>query len=102
MSAYFVIDLTITDAEKMAEYVRGVEPVVAKHRGRFLVRGGAWDVMEGEWHPDEFVLIKFADRAAIHRFFASEEYQPLKALRRQSARTNIGVIIDGEADGEQS
>lgn len=97
MAAYFVIDLTVTDAEKMTEYVRRVEPLVAEFGGRFLARGGECDVMEGGWRPDVFVLIEFPGRAAIHRFFDSEEYQPLKALRLAGAKTNIAAAVEGMA-----
>ena len=97
MAAYFVIDLTVTDPEKIAEYARRAEPIVTQYGGRFLVRGGEAAVIEGEWRPDLFVLIEFPDIAAIRRFHGSEEFRPLKPLRWEGAITNIAAAVEGIA-----
>lgn len=78
-------------------YAQEVEPVIEKFGGRFLVRGGTGKVIEGPWQPSLFVLVEFPDVAAIRRFHDSPEYQPLKALRLQGAKTNIAIAVEGIA-----
>jgi uncharacterized protein (DUF1330 family) len=97
MTAYLVLDIEITDVPKFEEYKRLVPPLVAKHGGVYLVRGGEHEVLEGDWHPRRVVLFRFPDRGAIHRFMDDPEYQPLKKMRLDSARTRM-VAVDGVAD----
>jgi uncharacterized protein (DUF1330 family) len=63
---------------------------------QYLVRGGDFDVIEGDWKPHRVVLLRFPNRQAIRNFFADPEYAPLKALRLKTSKM-IAVGIDGVA-----
>jgi uncharacterized protein (DUF1330 family) len=95
MAAYFLIDiLEVSDAAKMEEYKKGVGAVVEKFGGRYLVVGGLADVVEGTWHPTFPVLIQFASREQARRWYDSEEYRELKALRLAASKGNA-VFLEG-------
>ena len=95
MSAYCFFDvLEVTDTEKLEEYRRGVLDTVERHGGRYLTVGGKLDVVEGEWRPVFPVLIEFPDLEAAHRWYDSEEYRELKALRLAATKGNA-VFIEG-------
>ena len=68
--------------------------LIAKHGGEYIVRGGAFDVIEGDWQPHRLVFFRFPDRQAIHDFCGDPEYAELKALRHRTANT-ILVAVDG-------
>ncbi len=83
MPAYLIVEHIITDAEKFADYVRQVQPLIARHGGRYLTRGGSHKMPEGgHWRPDRVVIIEFPDMAALEAWYGSADYQPLIALRK--------------------
>ncbi len=94
MSAYLICDVDIRDKERYETYKRDVPAIVARHGGEYLVRGGAYEVIEGNWNPVRIVLFKFPNRAAIHAFFADPDYKPLAALRHEIAQSSL-VAVDG-------
>jgi uncharacterized protein (DUF1330 family) len=94
MTAYMIVNLDIHDLEGMSEYRDNVPALVAKHGGEYIVRGGEFEVMEGNWQPSRLVLFRFPNREAIHNFFDDPEYAELKALRHRTADCDI-VIVDG-------
>lgn len=95
MSAYGLFDnLEVTDAAKLEEYKARVAPVVERHGGRYVVLGGEVDLVEGEWKPTFPVLIEFPSLAQARRWYDSEEYRELKALRLAAGRFNA-VFLGG-------
>ena len=96
MPAYALFqNLEITDPVKMAEYAERVRPVTESFGGRYVVRGGTVDLVEGDWRPSWPVLIEFPSLDDARRWYSSQEYQPLKKLR-ESAGTFSAVFIEGE------
>ena len=95
MSAYCFFDnLEVTDAAKLEEYKNRVAPVVEKYAGRYIVLGGKMDVVEGDWQPVFPVIIEFPSLEQAHRWYDSDEYRELKALRLSAVRSNA-VFIEG-------
>jgi uncharacterized protein (DUF1330 family) len=85
MPAYLVVEHIITDAAKFEEYRVKVGPMIAKHGGRYLTKGGSHKMPEGgHWKPERVVIIEFPDMASLNAWYNSPEYQPLIALRKQS------------------
>jgi uncharacterized protein (DUF1330 family) len=95
MPAYVIADVReARDQEALVEYRRGNTDSVARHGGRFVVRGGAMELLEGEWDTRRIVVIEFPDVAAARGWYESDDYAPLKALRRSASDTNI-ILLDG-------
>jgi uncharacterized protein (DUF1330 family) len=94
MAAYVIADVDVTDPAGFAEYRALVPATIEAHGGRYLVRGGAHEVVEGDWQPKRVVVLEFPTLAAAERWYASEEYRHPKALRFRSARTNV-VFVEG-------
>jgi len=94
MPAYVIADVTVTDPPAMEEYRKQVPATVAKYGGRFLVRGGAHQTVEGDWKPARVVVLEFPSLADAQRWYDSEEYRGPKALRMRAGRTSV-VIVDG-------
>jgi uncharacterized protein (DUF1330 family) len=85
MPAYLVVEHIITDAAKFEEYRVKVGPMIAKHGGRYLTKGGSHKMPEGgHWKPERVVIIEFPDMASLNAWYTSAEYEPLIALRKQS------------------
>ena len=94
MPAYIVSEVEVFDEEKFAVYRQLVPPTIAAHGGRYLVRGGALETLEGEWQPKRIVILEFPSAAQAKTWLDSDEYEDVKALRHASARTRM-IVVEG-------
>jgi uncharacterized protein (DUF1330 family) len=94
MPAYVIAEVTVTDPATMEEYRKRVPATLAPFGGRFIVRGGAHQTVEGDWKPNRLVILEFPSMEHAHRWYASEEYREPKAMRLRAGRTNV-VLVDG-------
>lgn len=95
MSAYVIFEnLEVTDPVQLDEYKHLVPATVARHGGRYVVRGGALAVLEGFWAPIFPVMIEFPSVEAARRWYDSPEYRPLRAMRVAALRSNT-VLVEG-------
>jgi len=95
MSAYVIADVRDAwDQAALDEYRRRNADAVANHGGRFLVRGGEHEVLEGDWEAVRLVVMEFPDAAAARAWWESDEYEAIKPLRRGASTTDI-VLVDG-------
>jgi uncharacterized protein (DUF1330 family) len=94
MTAYLIADVDVSDPDVYAEYRRQVLPLVTRHGGRFIVRGGVHETLEGEWQPKRLVVIEFPDMAALKAWYGSLEYTRLIALRQGASRGSL-VAVEG-------
>lgn len=94
MTAYCLFDVkAVHDHESMGRYQQDVVANVESFGGRYVVVGGPWEVVEGEWRPAFPVLITFPDMAAAEQWYTSDSYRPLRELR-QHAATADAVFFD--------
>jgi len=91
MSAYVIVELEVTDPEEYAAYGKLAEASVTRHGGRFLVRGGETEVIEGEWSP-RMVVLEFEDLDAIRRWYHSEDYQACVGMRLSSSKGRMIAV----------
>src|SRR5829696_7825790 len=95
MPAYVIAMVgAVRDQEALVEYRRRNTDVVAAHGGRFIVRGGELEVLEGGYRPSRLVVIEFADMDAARAWHASADYAPLRELRQGASDTDI-LLVDG-------
>jgi uncharacterized protein (DUF1330 family) len=94
MTVYVIADIEVTDPVGYEEYKKRVPAIIAAHGGRYLVRGGASEVLEGTWRPKRSAIIEFASLASMKAFWESPEYRTLRAIRERSAKSNV-VVIEG-------
>jgi uncharacterized protein (DUF1330 family) len=94
MVAYAIVDLDVKDPSKLESYRRDVPATVAKYGGRFIVRGGACEVLEGDWTPKRIVVLEFPTMDALKRWYHSEEYKPLLAQRLAHSAADL-IAVEG-------
>ena len=88
------MDIDIQDAAGLEEYRKQVPATVTKYGGRFIVRGGKFEKLEGNWDPKRLVLPEFPSVEQAKQWYDSEEYQPLKAMRLKASTSNL-VLVEG-------
>jgi uncharacterized protein (DUF1330 family) len=94
MAAYLIADIEVLDAAGFAEYRQKVPATIAQYGGRYLVRGGAAETLEGAWSPERCVVLEFPNMAQLKTWYTSPEYQPLIAIRERTTRSKL-VATEG-------
>jgi len=94
MSAYVVAQIDITDPDDFQKYGAQVAPTVEQYGGRYLVRGGSMENLEGEFRRGRLVVIEFETNEAAKRWYNSPEYAPLIKLRQQASDGEV-LVVDG-------
>lgn len=93
MAAY-VVQIGIDDPVRYERYKTLAPPSIAAYGGRYLVRGGPSELLEGKWQPARLVILEFPDAARARAWWGSPEYAPAKAIRQACARTEM-LLIEG-------
>ena len=94
MSAYVVIDVEVTDASLYGQFRERVTGTIEAHGGRFVARGGAIEVILGDWTPKRLAILEFGSMQQVHAWLASPEYTALDDIRSRSSNLNM-VVVEG-------
>ena len=94
MPAYVIFDVEIRDGERYQNFMSQVKPALEEAGGRYLARGGAHKVHEGDWSPRRIVLIEFPSVQAWESFYNGPVYQGLKAVRDECSSARL-VCVEG-------
>lgn len=94
MPAFVVVEIEVTDSVKYEKYKQLAPPSIRKYGGRYLVRGGEVQVLEGNWSPKRFVILQFESVDKAKAWWNSPEYREAKLLRQASARTAM-ICVPG-------
>jgi uncharacterized protein (DUF1330 family) len=94
LSAYVIANVTVKDPARYEDYRRLVTPTVEKFGGRFVARGGAIEVLEGEWRPSRLVILEFPSMDRAREWWSSPEYSEAKAIRQATSEGTL-VILEG-------
>ena len=99
MPAFLIADETISDPDLFEDYKRRVLPLIEKHGGRFLSRGGDVHVLEcgKDWRPGRMVIIEFPDLAALEAWYDDPAYAPVLAIRQRAAASTLVALTSGSA-----
>ena len=96
MPAYVIFDVEIRDAVRYQEFMSSVTPALEQAGAKYLARGGAHKVYEGDWEPRRIVLLEFPSVAAFEAFYNGPTYQGLKSIRDACSSARL-VSVEGLA-----
>nr|WP_295464874.1 DUF1330 domain-containing protein [Mesorhizobium sp.] len=94
MSAYVIFDVEIRDPARYREFMAGVKPALEAAGAKYLARGGAHKVYEGDWQPRRIVLLEFPSVEAWEMFYLGPVYQGLKSIRDECSSARL-VSVEG-------
>lgn len=94
MSAYIIAELKVHDAQLYEQYKGQVQATLDKYGGRFRVRGGRTELLEGDWNPPRLVMLEFPSADDARAWWSSTEYAEPKSLRQRSAVTQM-ILAEG-------
>jgi len=94
MAAYIIVDIKITDPQRYEEYKKLTPSSLAGYDGRFIVRGGTTETLEGDWNPGRIVVLEFPTVHKAREWWSSDGYAPAKAIRKAASITRM-ILVDG-------
>lgn len=74
------------------EYLERIDATLEPYGGHFLVHGGKFEQLEGNWSGD-LIIIEFADRETARAWYNSPSYQAILPLRTRNSEADI-IFID--------
>ncbi len=93
MKGYLIANLDIHDQPTFQRYREEVVPLIAKYGGRYIIRGGEVDTLEGHLGLKRLIVLEFPSVEAARAFYESPEYQPVKAVRLQSTTSDVALVV---------
>jgi uncharacterized protein (DUF1330 family) len=94
MSAYVIVEIDVTDSVGYEEYKKRAGATVAQHGGKYIVRGGKTEVLEGDWKPKRIVVLQFESMQRAKEWLNCEEYREPRKMRHRTAKTNM-ILVEG-------
>lgn len=94
MPAYVIVDVEIHDPVKYAEYKKLTPDSIKAFGGKFIVRGGQTEALEGSWQPGRIVVVEFADMEKAKEWYTSPGYQAAKKIRQEASSGKI-ILVEG-------
>jgi uncharacterized protein (DUF1330 family) len=94
MKAYIIVDVAIKDPAMYEDYKKLTPASLAPFDGKFVVRGGETETLEGEWQPGRFVILEFPSKQKAKDWWSSVGYAPAKAIRQAASKTQM-ILVEG-------
>jgi len=94
MPAYIIVDVEIHDPVQYEDYKKMTPVSLAAYGGKFIVRGGKTETLEGDWQPQRIVVLEFPTVERAKEWWASETYAEAKSLRQRTAHTRM-IVVEG-------
>lgn len=94
MPAYIIVEVDVTNPDRFEEYRPLVPATLEPYGGKFIVRGGASETLEGDWTPKRMVVIEFPDVESAKGWWGSDIYEGPKKIRQESADTRM-IVVEG-------
>jgi uncharacterized protein (DUF1330 family) len=94
LAAYVIVEIDVVDPVGYEEYKKLASATVLKYGGKYIVRGGATEVLEGDWKPKRIVVLEFESMQRAKDWLNCEEYGEPRKMRHRTARTNM-ILVDG-------
>jgi uncharacterized protein (DUF1330 family) len=94
MPAYVITEIDVHDTVRYEDYKKISTASVQAFGGRFVVRGGKVETLEGTWSPKRFVVVEFPTVERAKEWWSSAEYAPGKKLRNETATSQM-IVVEG-------
>lgn len=94
MPAYIIVDVKINDPVEYEAYKKLTPASIVPFGGKFIVRGGKTETLEGDWDFGRIVVIEFPNTGQAKSWWNSSEYAPAKKIRQNSATTKM-ILVEG-------
>jgi uncharacterized protein (DUF1330 family) len=94
MAFYLIGDVIVKDEVAYEQYRVEASKLISKHDGKYLVRGGKFEIVSGNWRPTRLIMLEFPDKQSVDAYLTSPEFSAMSELRNHALHTDI-VCVEG-------
>ncbi len=94
MPAYIIVEVKVNDPIAYEDYRKLTAGTLPAYQGKFIVRGGKTECLEGDWNPERFVMLEFPTVALAKAWWSSPEYTEAKQIRYKHATSRM-IVVEG-------
>lgn len=94
MSAFVLVEVSVHDPKDYEEYKKLTPATIAAYDGKFVVRGGQTETLEGNWQPERIVVLEFPTVKRAKEWWSSDMYSKAKMIRQRAAKTKM-IVVQG-------
>jgi uncharacterized protein (DUF1330 family) len=94
VSAYIIVEIDVQDPAGYEEYKKQAGATVEAKGGKYIVRGGRSEVLEGDWQPKRIVVLEFPSMERAKEWLNCAEYREPRKIRHRTAKTNM-IVVEG-------
>lgn len=95
MAAYVLVNVYVDDPEGYKEYTAQTPGTIEQYGGKFIVRGGAYETVEGDWSPQRIVVLEFPTMEQARAWYGSPEYQAILPIRQRNSTCQFLTFVEG-------
>ncbi|MEA3394927.1 MAG: DUF1330 domain-containing protein [Pseudomonadota bacterium] len=96
-AAYIIVDMKVSDPEQYKQYMAEAPAAVKAFGGEYLVRGGRFEVMEGNWQPARIAMLRFPGFDQAKAFYDDQMYRQARAKRAGATEFFNMILVEGVA-----
>jgi uncharacterized protein (DUF1330 family) len=94
MPAYIIVELSVIDKEGYEEYKKSAPSSISSYGGKYIIRGGQTENLEGDWQPERIAVLEFPTSERAREWWNSEMYSRAKSIRQRTAKTKM-ILVEG-------
>lgn len=94
MPAYIIVDVNVTNPARYEDYKKLTPGSLLPYEGKFIVRGGKTETLEGGWTPGRMVVLEFPNAEKARAWWSSDGYAPAKTIRQSASITQM-ILVEG-------
>ena len=94
MAAYIIVEVEVLDPQEYQTYARQTLPTIEKYGGKFIVRAGQTETLEGDWQPKRLVVLEFPSVEQARAWYTSPEYTAIIGIRHRTATSRM-ILAQG-------
>lgn len=93
MAVLVIVDIKISDLTTYKEYIELITPSVHACGGRYIVRGGNPQTLDGDWTSERIVVMEYPDEDTARSWLNDPELAHIHQMRRDnSSQCNMIVV----------
>lgn len=97
MSAFVIVDIRVKNPDEYRRYIERITPSVSRYGGRYLVRGGSPQTLDGDWASERIVIMEYPSRAQAQAWLEDPALKPIHDMRRANSHYCNMLLCDGVA-----